>query len=291
MSKRLNIEFHKKNEPLIKYSKSSKTTLQIIGGIFLIVGFIAGIGGAGVLIFFNVTKAFQQVNGTNGTNGSDGTNGANETDQTLKGTVNYWPMKNNDMTDHIGTAQPLSTSGVSFVTNRLSNSNQALDLNGQIINLQSGTCLNKYYSITLWMYLYTAPTDNSGIIDFYNLPAPTNEIGLFVYKDFDDSLLLGVYAYWGRSKFTLTSIQPLPLNTWTHVAYTWDGSNHVIYMNGLLDRNLSLPVMDSVSRSHCAFGTLSGIYSVPLYSYLDEVRVYDRFKKFIYNLIIISSHF
>ena len=237
-----------------------------------------------------MTKAFQHVNGTNGTNGtngSNGTNGANETDQTLKGTVNYWPMKNNDMTNHIGTAQPLSTSGVSFVNNRLSNNNQALDLNGQIIYLQSGTCLNKYYSITLWMYLYTAPNDNSGIIDFYNLPAPTNEIGLFVYKDFDDSLLLGVYAYWGRSKYTLTSIQPLPLNTWTHVAYTWDGSNHVLYMNGIHDRNDSIPVMDSFSRSHCAFGTLSGIYSVPLYSYLDEVRVYDRFKKSIYNLIII----
>ena len=238
-----------------------------------------------------MTKAFKHVNGTNGTNGTNGsneTNVANETDLIMPDMVNYWPMKNQDMTDHIGTAQPLSTSGVSYVNSRLSNGNKALDLNGQTINLQSGTYLNQYFSITLWMYLYASPTDNGGIIDFYNSPAPTDQLGLFVYK----THYIGVLQYWGTgsSYFKLKTKESVALNTWTHVAYTWDGSNHVLYMNGSLSRNYSIPGMDPVSRSNCAFGTLSGISSAPLYSYLDEVRVYDRFKKSIYNLIIISFH-
>ena len=236
-----------------------------------------------------MTKAFQHVNGTNGTNESNETNGANETDQNMAGTENYWPMKNQDMTDYIGTAQPLSTSGVSYVNSRLSNGNKAVDLNGQIINLQSGTYIKEYFTITLWMYLYKTPTDNGGIIDFYNLPAPSNEIGLFVYN-YLDSLYIGVFGFWANSRFKLKTKQSLSLNTWTHVAYTWDGSNHVLYMNGIQDRNYSLPLLDTISRSYCAFGTLSGTSSAPLYSYLDEVRVFDRFKKFIYNLIIISFH-
>ena len=231
-----------------------------------------------------MTKAFQQVNGTNGTNGSNGTNGANETDQTMEGMVNYWPMKNNDMTDHIGTAQPLSTSGVSYVANRLSNSNQALDLNGQTINLQSGTYLNQYFSITLWMYLYEPLSNNGGIIDFYNSPSPADEFGLFVHKN----LYISGIVYWGSSYFKIKTKKTVALKTWIHVAYTWDGSNHVLYMNGTLDSNYSIPGMDPVSRSNCAFGTLSGISSVPLYSYLDEVRVYDRFTKYVYITIIIS---
>ncbi len=54
-----------------------------------------------------------------------------------------------------------------------------------------------------------------------------NRIQLYEYQD-TNSLYLGL----GDTHEKAVNIYNLPLNVWTHIALTWDGTNYVVYVNG-----------------------------------------------------------
>lgn len=257
----------------IQYSKSSITILQIAGCICIILGLLAGIAAAVVLIVLNVTKASSSTNTTDTT-----------LNQTFYDMVNYWKIEDQDMTDRVGTGQPISSSGTSYVTNRLSESNQALDLNGGTIDIQPGAYLYGHLTIMLWLKLIATPAKNAGILDCYNSPAPTDDLSLFISKRRN----IGANIYWGSSYFLkFQSYYQIPLDTWTHVAYTWNGPDFILYTNGKFDVNVTLgDYLPLTSRSTCIFGSFSAESSAPLFSYLDEIRVYNRFNKSNYIIIV-----
>ena len=139
----------------------------------------------------------------------------------------------------------------------------------------------------LWIKITATPAKTAGIIDCYNSPAPTDDLSLFVSK----SRYIGANIYWGSSPFLrFQSRYPISLDTWTHVAYTWNGPDFILYTNGTLDANVTLgDYLPLTSRSTCTFGSYSAASSAPLFSYLDEVRVYNRFNKSNYIIIVFFS--
>jgi hypothetical protein len=76
------------------------------------------------------------------------------------------------------------------------------------------------------------------------------------------------------------SSRQIPIGQWTHLAGAWNGTNLVLYLNGVLDRSatLSLP---TIGNSGCPF-SIGGMSSSCGYSgqyfpgQLDEVSLYDR---------------
>jgi hypothetical protein len=71
----------------------------------------------------------------------------------------------------------------------------------------------------------------------------------------------------------ISALSPFPLNTWSHVAFTWDGTTGVFYINGVL-------IASSVSNNNIATSEnlslgASSLYGNYLDGVLDEVRIWN----------------
>lgn len=67
---------------------------------------------------------------------------------------------------------------------------------------------------------------------------------------------------------------PIPLNTWTHVAATYDLTNYKIYINGVLDTTLSAPGTSPSATTDSLFIGTSGS-STEFAGKMDDVRVWN----------------
>lgn len=82
--------------------------------------------------------------------------------------------------------------------------------------------------------------------------------------------------YIGSGQVQLTSNTELETDTWYHIAGTYDGTNMVIYINGVLD-NSSNQTGSLVSNSHFAIGTMYNGSTGDRYfdGVIDEIRVWS----------------
>lgn len=78
----------------------------------------------------------------------------------------------------------------------------------------------------------------------------------------------------------LDSSNRLPVNTWTHVAGTYDGSRLKVYVNGALRGSIPVSGRTCVSGEPLAVGAKNnptkGLLEAFWDGWLDEVRIYDR---------------
>ena len=69
----------------------------------------------------------------------------------------------------------------------------------------------------------------------------------------------------------LTSTNPVPLNAWTHVAATYNGSTMRLYVNGALDTGMAVTGSINANKP-----LRIGRGSEPFKGMIDEVTVYSR---------------
>jgi hypothetical protein len=227
------------------------------GGLLILLGLIAGVGGAIVLIVFNAVKAFKRTDITNGL-------------------VNYWPIGNGDMTDHVGSGTPSSASSTSWVANRFSDQNQALYVNGGVVTLPTGAYFYGAFTLMMWIRLTVLPTGIGGLFDCGNSPAPSDTISVSMTQ----IGVINVKLYSGTTNFaTISGVQSVRINTWTHVAVTWDGTNGYLYLNGAVDSSTTGSGMpQNIARSACYLGNYyQSATASALYGYYDEIRIYNRY--------------
>ena len=101
----------------------------------------------------------------------------------------------------------------------------------------NGAFANNRLTIETWLYLNSIPTNYTGII--------TQQFNggniLFAFGLLYGNLCFGTYPnIWMANSTTAT----VPVNTWTHVAVTYDQTNVKIYVNGVLAQtwNYSVPL-------------------------------------------------
>ncbi|HEY0715892.1 MAG TPA: LamG domain-containing protein, partial [Polyangia bacterium] len=83
----------------------------------------------------------------------------------------------------------------------------------------------------------------------------------------------GVLAAWRGGGTVLAQVAAPSTGTWVHVAYTWDGTTHKIYLNGgTPGTGTGSPNSSAVTRGY--IGTWDGINEL-LYGQIDDVRVYN----------------
>jgi hypothetical protein len=149
------------------------------------------------------------------------------------GMINYWPLCSS-LTDIITNLSLYNLNNVAFASDRFNVANGAMSFSTGYLQAPSGIYFSGGdYTIMAWIYP-RAFLANERLIDFGNGGPGDNIITSIssgtsgqVYQ----SLLVGI-----QNPFTLTSPQPLQLNQWNHVAFTFSNStmNACLYLNGTL---------------------------------------------------------
>jgi len=133
-------------------------------------------------------------------------------------------------------------------------------------------------SMEMWVNPNAYPTCASGsycwkiIANKGNWGGGYNSYNIYYQKDSSDNVVLRfeVDGYGGNRGISLSNTKTL-LNTWTHLALTWDGTTITAYVNGIREGTqtmLGFPVTDGMNL-------LFGDPSQHFVGLLDDVRIYN----------------
>ncbi|MBE3085145.1 MAG: LamG domain-containing protein [Bacteroidetes bacterium] len=106
---------------------------------------------------------------------------------------------------------------------------------------------------------------------------------LAYYFQVDVNGYLGVYQYGTNPVGYHSSNNPISLDVWQHVAYTYDGSNVRMFINGVLDKTIPVTGTIQVSNKHLGIGMNLDASGNPYPNFyrqfrgeIDEVRIWNR---------------
>lgn len=77
-----------------------------------------------------------------------------------------------------------------------------------------------------------------------------------------------------NARTVVTGTSTIPINSWTHVAAKWDGTNAMLYINGVADPS-STVTNTAVSAGNLYLGN-SPAFSEPFLGIMDELRIWNR---------------
>jgi hypothetical protein len=166
--------------------------------------------------------------------------------------VNYWPF-NGDYQDYAGGANVASftsSGSVTFSADRFNNTDKALRLNLAFLNLPRGYSYvtGSAFSLMGWIYLFdTTPV--------YMFMLGNGALSDNVYFGATSGYIAGKIISGQSDGFNIKSPSNVTaLNTWLHTAFTFDGKNATIYVNGILRAtNISNVVPRNVLRNQSYF--------------------------------------
>ena len=195
------------------------------------------------------------------------------------GLIGYWPFcgNANDATANGNNGQ---VNGATLGTDRFGNANSAYNFNNNSITVPYNSNLNTpQLSVSVWV----KPT-SWNTTSFSTLVGRTDELaasgknyriwvqgGDFKCEIFDNT---------GASIWMFFS--GVPLNDWTMLTFTWDGTTLVVYTNGLANGPLIMPnfVLNSNSQSPIHIGkefqTSSSTSCCEHFGLIDDVAMWNR---------------
>ncbi len=129
---------------------------------------------------------------------------------------------------------------------------------GSILDLTSN------FSVAVWIY----PT-----------AFPGSDLATIVSKDENFEFHLNpsgqVFWWWGGGGQQLTSSGTVTLNTWNHIAITYESGSQVIYINGVSQGTDSDSTAVTTNNDPLLIGTDLAYHSRRFTGLIDEVKVYD----------------
>lgn len=107
---------------------------------------------------------------------------------------------------------------------------------------------------------------------------PTSDLRTILSKDTNYEFHLNtngqVFWWWGNGSFTGTT--PLPLNTWSHIAITYQSGTQKIYVNGIEDASATYTGTLPQNTNPLYIGVDYNYPSRTFEGMIDEVKVFDR---------------
>lgn len=183
------------------------------------------------------------------------------------GLVAYYPL-NNDAVDISGNGHDGTISGALGAPNRFNQANKCLSFDGvdDYISLPAST-LNHLPQGTLcgWLYQENLNAQYAILYGGLNLGVGGNPKRL-TFATANDA---GVALYF-------ISDNTFQLNTWQHIAATWDGSRWAIYVNGRLDKSTTTQIVPRTINSSGAWIGWHGQGGEYLRGKVDDIRIYNR---------------
>ena len=175
-----------------------------------------------------------------------------------------WYKGEGDANDSIGSNHATLENGAAFA---VGNTGQAFGLDGINDSVLTPTInLGSAYSIELWVYPTSGTAFQNLVANNYTASNPTTFGTLY----FNNNHL----EYWQNGGQRAVSPTNIPLNAWTHVALTYNGSLTRLYVNG---------VLSATSASHAEtfnnpvrFGYSVGNTDQHFQGRLDEITLYNQ---------------
>ena len=198
------------------------------------------------------------------------------------GMVAWWPGDGN-AADIVGGNHGTAENGATFSTGMVA---QAFSLNGtQDIFIGNPNALRITGSITLdaWVNPSTVPPNNqlmSIVTKWFSEGVSGDSYGLFLSPDESGNLfLLGAISEPNSEDPGMIGGTRIPLNTWTHVAMTYDATTgeNILYVNGVLDgvRTRTGGILDSTTNVY--IGRQDDTDFPRFFSgEIDEVEIFNR---------------
>ena len=133
-------------------------------------------------------------------------------------------------------------------------------------------------SVSCWIYPLAWPASNVATPFAFSNSANTTE-GPYFQLATDGTIRLYIYATSSPAGLSIFSTAIAPINTWTHIAFTYTSGTAMLYMNGTLQGTVS------ISGNICINGATTtplarvnlGIFRPGLFAYngyVDDVRIY-----------------
>jgi len=140
---------------------------------------------------------------------------------------------------------------------------------GQVVTATTSDLPNNAFTQSAWIY----PTSYTGT-------GNNNDRNTIIYANdkylqLQNDQKIGIYLTGLTSPGYHASNSTVPLNQWTHVAYSWNGSNIVIYINGIVDNTIPNTGNASLVMSDFRIGYQSAAYERQFDGKIDQVLVYD----------------
>lgn len=187
--------------------------------------------------------------------------------------IAHWAFEGNGL-DSSGNANHTSHTGsVSYTAGRFGG--QAVDLNGA--SYLSGSAANLHYgsgpfSIAFWMQSHQPDSDPNFHFMSYGKWANGQYVGPRIYGNAaGDEYILSYMGYDASPSavYDFNTDYPVPLNTWEHYAFTYDGTTMKIYVNGTLHDSETMALNISPERYLVIGGRLTNPGSHTVQQYFD----------------------
>jgi hypothetical protein len=148
-------------------------------------------------------------------------------------------------------------------------------INNQIIVSDSASLRLNQFTIALWVYPTQEKTDFQPLVVKEDSSGNNRNYGLFIVPN-STQIRFAVWAGDCATRLAGSSSGQLTLNTWNHVAFTYDGAEEKLYLNGVLDSSnaaaagslcqAAVPV--KIGMENSAFQPFSGD--------LDDIQIYNQ---------------
>ena len=153
-------------------------------------------------------------------------------------------------------------SSVSYVSDRNNKASSAINFNSVPVQIASCPNANQIYSLVFWINTPSYPSTLQFIIEYFDTATQH-------FQDPFALLLSGSTIYfWESSTVFLTGT--IPLNTWTHVGITQDGTYAYLYLNSVQIATATHPVSNSNTNGNFAST------GYPCVASIDDLAFYNR---------------
>jgi hypothetical protein len=167
-----------------------------------------------------------------------------------------------------------SASGTVTVNALPTFSGNALNLDGSNDYVQStySTALNITTNLTMELWIY--PTKNSGTQNVISKSSSSQNVSYIFPRTDDGWNTFSAYFTFNGTGWTIVNTPYTSLNSWHHVAMTYDGSNVRIYMDGTLVKTQAASGSITTNTNPLYIGNQNG-YPEFYGGSVDEVRIWN----------------
>ena len=147
-------------------------------------------------------------------------------------------------------------------------------LDDQIAIPDSPSLRLNQFTIALWVYPKQIKADFQPLVDKNNSTGDRN-YGLLIVPN-SMQVRYSIWAGDCATKFAANSAGQLTLNTWNHVAFTYDGAVERLYINGILDSSNAAPTASLCQTAvPVNIGMVTAAF-LPFNGMLDDIQIYNQ---------------
>ena len=142
------------------------------------------------------------------------------------------------------------------------------DGNDDFISIDYSQCFNKYWTYCCWIY----NDDSGGRGVLYGDYGLSNTVNINIEKWTNETIRL----YWNNSEDLYFSRSALPVGKWTHLALSYDGTEVIVYINGIKSESKE-QVLNAINKTTGLFllGRDNRTGTTAFKGKMNDFRLYD----------------